>query len=206
MNHLVRRLRAAVTRRKSASVVVSVVAAAVLGAAGAVGVSVATAAPAMAASCPSNTFGPYTWANKYATSARGTEMRLDVAYPYHDNGDTIHLWHTYNGAAAQYWCLQFQYRNNGYGVYKFINAYTGKCMDINGPSSANGTDVHQWDCNGYADYRSQQWEQIPANGGYMFRNIYSWSCLDARGWGTTDGTQLQIWTCGDTSKANQIFF
>src|SRR5262249_26900520 len=125
MNQMVRRIRAAAsTRRTFASVVAMVVVAAVVGTAGAVGVSVAAATPAQAATCPANTFGPYTWANKYASWATGTEMRLDVAGPSRDNGATIHLWHRYNGAAAQYWCLQFQYSNNGHGVYKFINAYT----------------------------------------------------------------------------------
>ncbi|MFD0522405.1 RICIN domain-containing protein [Paractinoplanes durhamensis] len=149
--------------------------------------------------------GPYWWANKNA-SPGSTRMVLDVQGPWTDNGTKVHLWHWYGGD-SQYWCLAPQgYQVNGANVYKFRNLYTGKCLDIAGPSAADGTNVHQWGCTEFDDYRSQQWAQFSANGGYQFRNVYSGTCLDVRNWGNTDGAELQIWTCGDTSKANQIFF
>jgi hypothetical protein len=91
-------------------------------------------------------------------------------------------------------------------VYKLRNLSTGKCLDIEGPWTTDGTTVHQWGCEEYAQYDSQQWAQIVANGGYMFYNAFSQTCLDVREWATGDDASLQIWTCGDTSKANQIFF
>jgi hypothetical protein len=44
------------------------------------------------------------------------------------------------------------------GGYAVINGYSNKCLDIRGPSEANGTPVHQWDCHGGP---SQVWRLRP---------------------------------------------
>jgi hypothetical protein len=148
--------------------------------------------------------GPFWFANKHASGS--TRMVLDVEGPWTTNGARIHLWH-WTGAENQYWCMAPQgFKINGANVYKLRNLSTGKCLDIDGPWADNGTTVHQWGCEEYAYYDSQQWAQIVVNGGYMFYNAFSQTCLDVREWATGDDASLQIWTCGDTSKANQIFF
>jgi hypothetical protein len=148
--------------------------------------------------------GPFWFANKNASGS--TRMVLDVQGPSTDNGAPIHLWQWYGGE-SQYWCMAPQgFKINGANVYKLRNLSTGKCLDIEGPWADDGTSVHQWGCNEYTYYDSQQWAEIAVNGGYMFNNAFSQTCLDVREWGTTNGSPLQIWTCGDTSKSNQIFF
>ncbi|MFH9355440.1 ricin-type beta-trefoil lectin domain protein [Kitasatospora sp. NPDC017646] len=74
-------------------------------------------------------------------------------------------------------------------------AQTGKCIDANGASTANGTAVQLYDCN-------------PGNAQWTFKPDgtlrYLGGCLDATGGGTANGTPLEIWTCGN-AWPNQIY-
>ena len=71
----------------------------------------------------------------------------------------------------------------------------GKCMDINGGGTADGTTVDLYGCNNTA---AQVF--IPQSNSSLY-NPLSGKCLDDTGWSTTPGTQLQIWDC--TGHANQ---
>ncbi|MGW5327002.1 lectin [Streptomyces sp. NPDC004014] len=69
----------------------------------------------------------------------------------------------------------------------------GKCLDVTGANSANGTAVQLYDCNGTA---AQQWT-VGTDG--MIRALGK--CLDVTGNSTTNGARLQIWDC--VGSANQ---
>ena len=69
-----------------------------------------------------------------------------------------------------------------------------KCLDVNGPGTANGTAVIIWDCNGQTN---QQW-RLNANG--TITAVGANKCLDVSG-GTANGTKVHIWTC--TGGTNQ---
>ncbi|MFC9634601.1 ricin-type beta-trefoil lectin domain protein [Streptomyces mirabilis] len=74
----------------------------------------------------------------------------------------------------------------------------GKCLDVNGGSSANGTAVQIWSCNG-AD--AQQWS---ARSDGTLRALGK--CLDATGRGTANGTKIEIWDCnGGTNQQWQAY-
>ena len=64
---------------------------------------------------------------------------------------------------------------------------TAKCVDDNGNSSANGTKVQMWDCNGGA---AQNWT-IETDGTIRING----SCMDITGAGTGNGTLVELWTC-----------
>ncbi|MEV8324686.1 ricin-type beta-trefoil lectin domain protein [Kitasatospora sp. NPDC056731] len=68
-------------------------------------------------------------------------------------------------------------------------AQSGKCVDIAGANTANGTAVQLWDCNSNA---AQNWTFKPDG---SLRALGK--CLDATGRGTANGTPLQIWDCGN---------
>ena len=71
----------------------------------------------------------------------------------------------------------------------------GKCLDVAGAGTANGTQVQLYDCNGTG---AQIW-QAQSNGELV--NPNSGKCLDDTGFGGA-GTQLQIWSCsGGTNQA-----
>ncbi|MGJ6969837.1 glycosyl hydrolase [Streptosporangium sp. G11] len=68
-----------------------------------------------------------------------------------------------------------------------ITGAGGKCVDVSGANSANGTAVQVWDCNGSG---AQQWT-VGSDG--TIRALGK--CLDVTGQGTANGTPLQIWDC-----------
>ena len=70
------------------------------------------------------------------------------------------------------------------------SAFVGKCMDVNGANTANGTHVQVWDCNGT---NAQVWTQYSDN---TLRALGK--CLDVTSGGTSDGTKLQLWDCNGT--------
>lgn len=74
----------------------------------------------------------------------------------------------------------------------------GKCLDVPGQSTANGTRTQVWDCGGAGN---QSWTRTAA-GELTVDSGSSPRCLDAEGGGTGAGTAVIIWTChgGDNQK------
>lgn len=84
-------------------------------------------------------------------------------------------------------------------AFSLVSGHAGKCVDIFGANSANGTKLIQWGCNsGW----NQKWEQVAANGGFMLRNPQSGKCLDVAGVSINDGSTVHLWSC--TGGDNQI--
>ncbi|GLW69736.1 hypothetical protein Kpho02_20350 [Kitasatospora phosalacinea] len=71
-----------------------------------------------------------------------------------------------------------------------ITGYGGKCVDVAGANSANGTAVQLYDCNGTA---AQQWT-VGTDG--TIRALGK--CLDLTSGGTANGTQAQLYDCNGT--------
>jgi hypothetical protein len=70
---------------------------------------------------------------------------------------------------------------------------TAKCVDDNALSSADGTKIQMWDCNGGAN---QQWT-VASNGTLQ---VYG-KCMDITGANYGNGTNIELWTCN--GGANQ---
>ncbi|MGW6279527.1 ricin-type beta-trefoil lectin domain protein [Kribbella sp. NPDC055071] len=68
-----------------------------------------------------------------------------------------------------------------------ITGLAGKCLDVAGANSADGTSVQLYDCNGTG---AQQWTR-PGDG--TIRALGK--CLDVANAGTADGTRVQIASC-----------
>ncbi|MET9438454.1 ricin-type beta-trefoil lectin domain protein [Streptomyces sp. NPDC006551] len=66
----------------------------------------------------------------------------------------------------------------------------GKCLDVAGGSSADGTPVQLWDCNGSA---AQRWT-IGTDGSVRALG----KCLDVTSGATADGSKAQLYTCNGT--------
>ncbi|MER7729129.1 lectin [Streptomyces sp. NPDC096323] len=76
------------------------------------------------------------------------------------------------------------------GAVKGVN---GKCLDVAGANSADGTGIQLWGCHGGTN---QQWTL--AHDGTI-RSLGK--CLDVDGDGTADGTKIHLWTChGGTNQ------
>ena len=72
-----------------------------------------------------------------------------------------------------------------------ITGYGGKCVDVAGANSANGTAIQLYDCNGTA---AQKWT-IGTDGTVQALG----KCLDVTGAGTANGTQTQLYDCNGTN-------
>ncbi|MBB5890163.1 ricin-type beta-trefoil lectin domain protein [Kutzneria kofuensis] len=70
-----------------------------------------------------------------------------------------------------------------------ITGIGGKCVDVAGANSANGTQVQLYTCNGTA---AQTW----AHSGNSFQALGK--CLDVAGAGTANGTKVQLYDCNGT--------
>nr|BAD02382.1 xylanase I [Streptomyces thermoviolaceus] len=79
------------------------------------------------------------------------------------------------------------------GSGQIKNAASGRCLDVSGAGTADGTAVQLYDCHGGTN---QQWTYTDAG---EFR-VYGNKCLDAGG--TGNGARVQIYSCwgGDNQK------
>ncbi|MFI6150340.1 endo-1,4-beta-xylanase [Streptomyces sp. NPDC051109] len=79
----------------------------------------------------------------------------------------------------------------GSGQVKGVGS--GRCLDVPGASTTDGTQLNLWDCN---NRTNQQWSYTA--GGEL--RVYGDKCLDAAG--TGNGTKVQIYSCwgGDNQK------
>jgi hypothetical protein len=74
-----------------------------------------------------------------------------------------------------------------------ITGIAGKCVDVNAASSANGTAIQLYDCNGS---NAQQWT-VGSDGSLQALG----KCLDVTSAGTANGTTIQLWDCnGSTAQ------
>jgi hypothetical protein len=101
-------------------------------------------------------------------------------------------WTTYNNGA--YWAHMAeaqdavnQVSGGGGGGGHRITGYAGKCVDVSGANSANGTAIQLWDCNGTV---AQSWT-IGSDG--TIRALGK--CMDVTGNTTNNGALIQLWDC-----------
>jgi hypothetical protein len=75
-----------------------------------------------------------------------------------------------------------------------VGGQSGRCIDVPGSSTANGTQMQLWDCHGGTN---QRWTYTATKQ----LTVYGNKCLDANGQGTSNGTAVIIWDCN--GQANQ---
>ena len=77
---------------------------------------------------------------------------------------------------------------------RIVGAQSGRCVEIGGSSTTNGTQAQLWDCHGGTN---QRWTHTASKQLMVYGN----KCLDASGQGTANGTLAIIWDCN--GQANQ---
>ncbi|MEV4510359.1 glycoside hydrolase family 19 protein [Dactylosporangium sp. NPDC049525] len=77
-----------------------------------------------------------------------------------------------------------------------ITGYGGKCVDVAGANSANGTKVQLWTCNGTA---AQNWT-VGTDG--TIRALGK--CLDVSAGSTADGAKVQLWDCNGSGAQQWV--
>jgi lysophospholipase L1-like esterase len=77
---------------------------------------------------------------------------------------------------------------------QLVGTGSGRCLDVPGSTTANGTQLQLWDCHGQPN---QSWTH-DSNRQLV---VLGTKCLDAYGRGTTNGTLVVTWDChGDTNQ------
>uniref|UniRef100_UPI0006E3726D PQQ-dependent sugar dehydrogenase n=1 Tax=Streptomyces hirsutus TaxID=35620 RepID=UPI0006E3726D len=86
---------------------------------------------------------------------------------------------------------EYSFTTSGSGTRSgSVKGVNGKCLDVDGGGSADGTKVQLWTCNGSG---AQTWTLA---GDGTFRALGK--CLDVSGGASADGTKVQLWTCNGT--------
>ncbi|GAA3309699.1 PQQ-dependent sugar dehydrogenase [Streptomyces cinereospinus] len=76
---------------------------------------------------------------------------------------------------------------SGAGPVRGVN---GKCLDVDGAQTADGTRIQLWSCNGS---EAQRWTVTAGT----LRALGK--CLDVDGGANADGTRIQLWSCNGTA-------
>ena len=76
-----------------------------------------------------------------------------------------------------------------------VKGLAGKCLDVRGGATADGTQIQLYTCNGSG---AQTWTVA----GQTLKALSK--CLDISGGGTADGTKIQLWTCNSTGAQNWV--
>jgi pectate lyase C len=79
-------------------------------------------------------------------------------------------------------------------TYTLKGVHSGRCLDVQSGSTADGANVQLWDCNGAT---AQQFKfEAKGDGYFQVRNIASNKCLDVWGRSTADAAEISQYTCG----------
>jgi hypothetical protein len=92
--------------------------------------------------------------------------------------------------------LRWAWGLTGTGAAPVRGSASGRCLDVPGVSSTNGTQLDLWDCNSGSN---QSWLYTPAKTLVVYGN----KCLDVAGSSTSPGAKVEIWDC--TATPNQQF-
>ncbi|GGZ17490.1 hypothetical protein GCM10010300_71700 [Streptomyces olivaceoviridis] len=110
------------------------------------------------------------------------------------DGSTGDGWRTWTSAAV--WQFFTQFDSNpppSTGNQEIVGQQSGRCLDINNSTTANGTQAQLWDCNGGSN---QRWTYTSGKQLVVYGN----KCLGA-GQTAANGTPAAIWDCnGQTDQ------
>jgi alpha-galactosidase len=167
------------------------------------GTNLGTASGTFSSTLPSHGSGLYrlspqstvTIPTAYRLTARHSGKVADSLNASTDDGANAVQWAA-NGQTNQQW----RFVDVGDGYAHIVSANSGKCLDVNGGTSAtgDGARVVQWTCG---TETNQHWRIQDLGNGYVkLIARHSDKCLDVLNAATTDGAQLVQWTCGDATN------
>jgi RHS repeat-associated protein len=85
-----------------------------------------------------------------------------------------------------------------------VRTNNNRCLDVEGPSSADGAILQQWGCNSPAAAQ-QTWSLVAADGQWFnLVSQLSGKCMAPQGGGTADGTKFTQGACDQTAAAQQF--
>jgi hypothetical protein len=121
-----------------------------------------------------------------------------------------------NGSSIQNWTLYYAGSGDPPGEncswwspcpsiprYQIVNQATGKCIDLNNGTSADGTPIQQWTCVTTAN---QQWGAFFGETDYTYalRNAGTGKCMDMTWDSYENGAELQEFHCTSYNEAQRF--
>ncbi|MBC7659533.1 MAG: RICIN domain-containing protein [Chitinophagaceae bacterium] len=83
------------------------------------------------------------------------------------------------------------------GTYNLVSKNSGKCLDIEGPTTADSARAQQWACGNHQ--ANQEFKVADAGSGKRYLvAVNSGKCIDLRAANTADGSQIQQYSCNGT--------
>jgi hypothetical protein len=93
-------------------------------------------------------------------------------------------------------------------TYTVVNQQTGKCLDVNGASTANGAAVQQWQCLSGALNQQYTLRKVTyaGNDTHDFQLVarHSGKCVDVSGVSTAPRALVLQWTCNPASQGSPL--
>lgn len=129
---------------------------------------------------------------------KGDGRCIDASGAGTQNGTPLVLWDCYGGANQKWYGAGVPMPAVGNGGSTISGKQSGKCIDVSGVSTYNGTDVLIWDCYSGA---GQQW-RLTDDHLSVFGNFDK--CLDADGNGSGNGRRVQIWDCNGSIQQEWV--
>jgi hypothetical protein len=98
-------------------------------------------------------------ANTYTVVNQQSGKCLDVSGASTANGAAVTQWTCQNGQNQQFTLRKVTYSGNDSHDYQLVARHSGKCVDVNGVSTAARASVIQWPCNavGQGSPLNQTW-------------------------------------------------
>jgi hypothetical protein len=89
---------------------------------------------------------------------------------------------------------------------RLVAKHSGKCLDVNGASTADGAQVMHGECLDPSTHLNQVFELEPqGEAGFQLIARHSGKCLDVTNVSYANGAPIQQWSCLGAAQQNQIF-
>jgi len=115
---------------------------------------------------------------------------LDVAHLSTTDGAQVWAW-SYTGGSNQLWTFM----GMGDGTYEIVNQASGKCLEVRGGTTGNGSYIQQYGCWGGDN---QRWSVVLCQGYIQIVGKQSGRCLSSSA--LLDGATVTLWDCSNASS------
>ncbi|MBB5866786.1 hypothetical protein F4553_000165 [Allocatelliglobosispora scoriae] len=130
------------------------------------------------------------------TMTRAAGTAASIAVPTTQGDYRLYILTAQGVRSAESKALVRQQSGGGGGQQnvQVVGGQSGRCIDVPGSATTNGSQAQLWDCHGGTN---QRWTYTTGKQ----LTVYGNKCLDASGGGTANGTAVVIWDCH--GQANQ---
>ncbi|TYP77487.1 cellulase family glycosylhydrolase [Paenibacillus methanolicus] len=129
-----------------------------------------------------------------------TAKKYSLVPVWWDNGSNFSLINRHNLTITQQGIIDAIMSGIG-NYYRIVNRHSGKALDVNGYSTADGAAVNQY---AYTGGYNQQWELLHVGlNNYQLINRNSGKVLEIGGWSSSDGAAAQQWAHSGLGGYNQ---